>query len=379
MKNRFKVFCTLLTFLFAQYLKAQNVSDLTGRNISELTIYKPDSSAKQNNIKELKFFYKNKFNPYKLIQDKEFGMDGSLQKAIFYNYLTNDSATVRVISRHNNDFHIRTITNYNTLDKIYQSSQGDFFFLLPDYMKMMDSSKRNQPVIIDRIYSYLKDSIIQVHTILNNVEQPKEFFFGPYWEYNVEKQKAILFDTSYAKDTMIIQSRNKSDNDSSITLYKKSYLKNSFKKIEYFTYNRDTLSQYWLIDSEYDKKNRLIYYAESNKYLDQPLTLTIVKVILYKANGNRIETIDQGGVDGKVDELWEYNKSNYLIRYVNFHHKYLFCPDSLSVDSAEFKMTYNKKGLIIKESVFWNGDFYSEKSYQYNYYSSPLEKRKLSN
>jgi len=75
-----------------------------------------------------------------------------------------------------------------------------------------------------------------------------------------------------------------------------------------------------------------------------------------------VETVNQGEEDGRIDEVLEYNKSNQLIRWVEYN--YFPFP----VGSIEEKIQYNNRGLQIKTTNYRNGQFVNEFSYKYHYW-----------
>jgi hypothetical protein len=377
MKTKFLIYIVLLS-LSSKNLTAQDFNQSDGYYIFELVILRTDSLALLKNIKESKVFYKKGTGLSKIITDKQFEFGGNIHKWVWYDYSTGDSAVEKVIKRGKNDSHLQMLADYNCLNNIAQSDINDYYFPLPNYYQLMDSSKKMQINVIDRIYSSLQDSLPEVNTIINKQERGKHNIIGPYWPwkyYNdsvAKNQVRSRFDTSYVRDMMVIESFNKDSKDSNINYwYKQYYLKGRFKKNELATYKRDTLSTYFLIDSEYDKKNRLVYYTESSQDIFRPLTKIVVKTFTYKSNGNRVETVSRGWEDKRIiDELSEYNKSNQLIRWVKYYN--LRSP----VDSFEEKINYNDKGLQIKSTNYWNGQFVSELRYKYNYYPADLKNRK---
>ena len=218
MKIRLLIYIVLLC-LSPKYLTAHDFNQSDGYYIGELIILKTDSLALEKNIKESKLFYREGTGLSKIIMDKQFEFGGNLHKWIWYDYSTGDSVVLKVIKRGKNDAQLQTLADYNCLNSIAQSRFRNFYFPLPNYYQLMDSSKKMQINVIDRIYSSLQDSLPEVNTFVNKQERGKHNIIGPYWHYHDSINKSRVrsrFDTSYLRDTMIIVSHTKDINNSSI-------------------------------------------------------------------------------------------------------------------------------------------------------------------
>ena len=281
-----------------------------------------------------------------------------------------DSLIIEVGIRRNNGFNLHSKVGYKYDFELFPLDYL-LFFPMPGYGQMIDSIKKEKNYTIDRIYTSLSDSIYKVRTIINKKELAESNIFKSIYSnsknFDIDYKKTKP-DISFVKDSIIVTSKG-NDYLGHIIVKREIFLYKKPVKVEYFTRDRDTLLNYSVINKNYDKKKRMIYYDE-NIQANGSLIKVVIKTFAYKKNGNRIETIDHNGVDGKIDELWEYDGHNRLVRKIKYYQEYNIKSSTSITTYVEFKKIYNSKGLLIHESVYRNGILQNEKIIKYSYYNN---------